>query len=228
MLGKRWLSVLVLVAGMAGLLPAMASPDAIGSLVGSKNAVLDGQGALAHTTVLSGDQLQVNDGMALMTLDQGNRMILGRETEASFMRDANGVTVSLSRGNVSLYHPESSTGFRVQVGDVTVVPEQGYKTLGEVAMVDGLLLVTAKDGALQIEKGGTTKEVSAGKTITIATTSAGAPTPNPPGKQHLKHIGLHISNGALLFVGLAAEVGGGATAIVLATRAPKQVSPFVP
>jgi ferric-dicitrate binding protein FerR (iron transport regulator) len=232
---KRWVGVLVVLAGLVGLVPAMASPVAIGSLKGSRNAMLDGQAPLPDTTMLSGDRLQVNDGLAMVTLDQGNRMILGRETEASFVRDDSGVTVALTRGNVSLYHPASGAGFRVKVGDVTVAPSQGFKTFGEVAMVDGLLLVTAKDGALQVEKAGTSKEVSAGKTITIATTAARAPAPVPPrGRRHLKRLGgwFHLSNRDLLIVSFAAEIAGAATAIYWGGNYTHgqvtQVSQFVP
>lgn len=217
----------ILLVAIAGLGPALAAPLPIGSIVGSKNAILDGQQALPHTAVLSGDSLQVNDGLAMVTLDQGNHMLLGQGTQASFVREADGVTVSLARGNVSLYHPESSTGFQVKAGDVTVVPAQGYKTLGEVAMVNGLVVVTAKDGRLQVEKNGSTQEVSSGKTITVATETARAPMPDPSGKRHVKHI-FHLSSSDLLYVGLAAEAGGAATAIVLATRTPKQASPVTP
>ncbi len=220
-------SLLVLFILIAGLGPALAGPLPIGSIVGSQNAVLDGQQALPNTAVLSGDSLQVNNGVAMVALGQGSRMILGHNTNASFLQEAEGVTVAMTSGRMSLYQAAAGTGFRVKAGDVTVAPSQGYKTLGDVAMADGLLLVTARDGALQIEKNGTTKEVSAGKTITISTTADRAPTPVPPGNRHLKRI-LHISPAALLYLGIGAEIAGGATAIILATRTPKQASAVAP
>jgi len=219
--------LLILLTAFAGWVPAMAGPLPIGSIVGSKNSTLDGQAALPHTTVLSGDNLQVNDGLALITLDQGNRMIMGRDTQASFLREADAVSVSLTRGNLSLYHPEASSGFRVKVGDVTVAPAKGYKTLGQIAMVDGLLVVTARDGALQVEKSGTTQEVGTGKTITIATTAAGAPAAMPAGNRHIKRI-LYLSPAALLLLGIAAEVGFTAWAIVAATSGGQAASPVTP
>jgi hypothetical protein len=216
----RWFGVLVLFTGMVGLIPAMASPITIGSLVGSKNATLDGQAPLANTTVLSGDRLQVNDGLALVALNQGNRMILGQETEASFLREADGVTVSLARGGVQLYHPASSMGFQVKVGNVTVAPAQGYKTLGEIAMVDGLVVVTAKNGKLRVDGNGSTQEVSEGKTITLPANPADAPVPNPAGNRHLNRKKIT----ALILIAGA----GAATAIVLSTRSTQQVSAFTP
>lgn len=210
--GMRLIALFVGLMGF-GLAVALASPVAVGSLMGSKNARLDGQAALPHTALLSGDSLQVNDGLAMVTLDQGNRMILGSETEASFLREADAVSVSLTRGNLALYHPQASQLFRVKVGDVTVAPAKGVRTMGEVAMVDGLLVVTAKDGTLQVEKAGTTREVSKGKTITMATAAGSAPAPVPAGNEHLKHI-LTVSPTALLYLGVGAEVGATVWAVV--------------
>jgi len=227
MMRRIRLCLLILFTAAAGLGPALASPLPIGSIVGSTDAILDGQQALPDTAVLSGDSLQVNDGLAMVALGQGSRMILGHDTEASFLQEPDAVTVSLSRGNMSLYHSATSRDFRVKIGDVTVSPAQGYKTLGEVAMADGLLLVTAKGGALQIEKAGTTQVVSAGKTITLPMAPDRSPTPNPSGNRHLKHI-IHLSPAVLLYLGLAAEAGGAATAIVLGTRSSAPASPVTP
>jgi len=224
----RITSVLMLAALMGlGMTMAFGGPVPVGSLLGSTNATLDGQAPLPHTTLLSGDNLRVNDGLAMVTLDQGNRMVMGRDTEASFLQEADAVSVSLTRGNLSLYHPEASHGFRVKVGDVTVAPAKGYKTMGQIAMADGLLVVTAKNGALQVEKGGTTQEVSQGKTITIATTAARAPAPSPAGNRHIKRI-LRVSPAALLFLGVGATAGFTAWAIVNATSGGKPASPVTP
>jgi ferric-dicitrate binding protein FerR (iron transport regulator) len=212
---------LTLTIAMAGVMP-------VGALMGSKNATVDGQVPLPHTTLLSGDSLQVKDGLAMVTLDQGNRMILGRQTEASFLRDANSVTVSLKQGNLALYHPQASRAFRVKAGLVTVTPKTGYKTLGEIAVADGDMMVMAKDGVLEVENGGTTQEVAKGKTITIKAPVNSAPAPVPPSKRHLKHL-LHFSPALLLYLGLAAEAGGVAWAIVaVSSGPPPPVSPVVP
>lgn len=182
-------SVLVLVA-MVGLnVAAAGSSVPIGSLVGSKNATLDGQVALPHTTVLSGDTLEVANGVAMVSLEQGGRMILEHRTAASFSRGAEGVTVSLTRGNISLYHPEAGTRFRVKIGDVSVAPAQGYKTVGEIAVADGLVIATVKQGMLQVERRGRTVQVANGKVVTLPVKIARAPDPSSPvppsGKAHI-------------------------------------------
>lgn len=173
---KNYLGSVLLISVSMVLTVTMAVGGSmpVGALLGSKNTTVDGRVPLPHTTLLNGDHLQVKDGLAMVTLDQGNRMVLGRETEASFLRKSDAVTVSLTRGALALYHPQTSQAFRVKAGAVTVAPAKGYRTMGEIAMADGYLSVTAKDGTLQVEKAGTTQEISKGKTITITTTPAGA------------------------------------------------------
>lgn len=214
-------------AGIIGLAAAMAmgGPVPVGSLVGSRNTTLDGHIPLPHTTMLSGDRLQVKDGLAMVTLIQGNRVILGRMTEASFSRRTGAVTVSLTHGNISLYHPQAGANFRIEAGDVIVAPEKGRRTLGEIAMVDGLLLISVKDGMLQVQEAGTTQDVGKGKTITLATTAAPGPAPNSPQNRHASHTLRHDAPDieALSATGIGAAIAG----IALA-RSSKQVSPVTP
>jgi len=212
--------VLTVTMAMAGAMP-------VGALMGSKDATVDGQAPLPHTTLMSGDSLQVKNGLAMLALDQGNRMILGRQTQASFLREADAVTVSLTRGNLSLYHPQTVSSFRIKAGDVTVSPAKGYKTLGQVAMADGFLAVSAKEGALQVEKSGAVQQVAQGKTITISTDAASAPVPGPQGrgKPHLKRVPAAV----WIALGVAAGTGFVAWAIVNATSGGGQaVSPVNP
>ncbi|HET9178128.1 MAG TPA: hypothetical protein VFQ24_07195 [Terriglobia bacterium] len=212
--------LLTVTVGIGGSMP-------VGALMGSKNATIDGQVPLPHTTLLSGDSLQVRNGLAVVTLEQGNRMLLGRETEASFLRDADAVTVSLSQGNLSLYHPQSSRMFRVKAGEVTVAPLKDYQTLGDLAMADGFLTVTAKDGALEVEKAGATQRVTKGKTIKILAREERAPQDDQGGQRHLKRV-----PPVLFYVGLAAGAGLLAWAVVSATSGggatPTPVSPVTP
>jgi len=190
-----------------GLVPMMAGSAAIGSVAGSRNATLSGQAVVPNTTVFSGDSLQVQDGVAVVAMDQGSRVVFGQQTEASFLRAGNDVTVLLGHGNVSMYHPGQSLGLRVKAGDVTVKAASGYKTLGEVAMLNGAVQVTAKEGMLQVEGQGRTQEVGQGKTVTVPVNTARAPMPDPPSSN--AHITTSTALGWL-------AVGAGGTAAVLA------------
>ncbi len=167
---------LVLLGTLAGA-RSFAGSAVIGSVAGSKNATIDGQSVLPHTTIVSGDSLQVNDGAAVVAIGETSRMVFGRQTAVSFLREGDEVTVLLSRGDLSMYHPQDGVALRVKVGDVIVAPAKGFKTLGEVAMVGGRVVITAKEGSLRVESNGSALEVAKGKTIAIAMKAAGTGNP---------------------------------------------------
>ena len=202
----RLMLTMVAMVGI-GLVPVMAGSAAIGSVAGSRNATLSGQAVVPNTTVFSGDSLQVRDGVAVVAMERGSRMVFGHETAASFLRAGNDVTVVLGHGNVSMYHPGESLGLRVKAGDVMIAPASGYKTLGEVAMLNGAVQVTAKEGMLQVEGQGRTQEVGQGKTVTVPVNTARAPMPDPP--ESTAHITTATALGWL-------AVGAGGAAAVLA------------
>src|SRR5438477_5560457 len=129
-----------------GVISLAAGSAVVGSVAGSLNATLGGKALEPNTTLFSGDSLAVKDGAAVVALGSGSRMVFGRETEATFLREADRVTVTLKAGNVSMYHPEAGTAVRVKIGELTIEPGKGYATEGEVAMLDGAVMVTAKTG----------------------------------------------------------------------------------
>jgi hypothetical protein len=169
------LILLVLLGVMVASVSAFAGSAVIGSVAGSMNATIGGQALMPNTTVFSGDSLQVKDGAAVVAVGQGSRLVFGRETVASFLRDEGEVTVLLGQGNVSMYHPSDRMGLRVKVGEISVTPASGYKTLGEVAMVNGAVVVTTKEGLLRVEGSGPAVEVAKGKTVTVHAKAARAP-----------------------------------------------------
>jgi len=162
------LTLLALLMGAAATVPALAGSAVIGSVAGSMNATVGGQSLLPNTTIFSGDSLQVRDGVAVIAVGNNSRVIFGHDTVASFLRDSNNeVTVLLTQGNVSMVHPTDGTPVRVKAGAISVAPAPGFKTLGEIAMLNGSVVVTAKDGALEVDNHGTTKNVAKGQTIVL-------------------------------------------------------------
>ena len=170
------LTVAVLIAMFA---PARASAGSavIGSVAGSRNATLGGELLLPSAVVFSGDSLKVGDGATVIALSQGSRLVFGRETQASFSREGNEVTVRLGQGSVSLYHPEGGAELKVKANELSIEPARGFKTLGEVAMLDGAIVVTSKEGSLRVEGNGAPVEVAKGRTILIEPKAARAPAP---------------------------------------------------
>jgi hypothetical protein len=172
---KMCVALMVLAAALVVSLPMFAGSAIVGSVAGSMNATLSGQALVPNTTVFSGDSLQVKDGAAVVAVGPASRLVFGRETVASFLREAGEVTVLLGQGNVSMYQGQAGVGLRVKVGAVSVVPATGFKTLGEVAMVNGAVVVTAKEGKLRVEGNGPAVDVVKGKTITVNAKAARAP-----------------------------------------------------
>jgi len=158
--------------GAVATVPALAGSAVIGSVAGSMNATVGGQSLLPNTTIFSGDSLQVKDGVAVIAVGNNSRVVFGRDTVASFLRDPNEVTVLLSKGNVSMLHSSEGTPVRVKAGDVSVTSAGGFKSLGEVAMLNGSVVVTAKEGALKVDDHGATKNVAKGQTIVLSQKTA--------------------------------------------------------
>jgi len=147
--------------------PALAGSAVIGSVAGSLNATVGSESLLPNTTIFSGDTVQVRDGVAVITVGTDSRVIFGKDTVASFLRDAKEVTVTLNEGDLSVLHPVSGTPVRVKVGQLYITPAAGFKTLGEIAMLNGSLVVTAKEGELTVAGYGTNRSVTKGQTIVI-------------------------------------------------------------
>jgi hypothetical protein len=198
-------------------------------VAGSTNATLGGQTLLPNTMLFSGDSLQVRDGMAVVAIGSTSRMVFGRDTAASFLQGSNEVTVLLGQGSVSVFHAEDTMGVRVKVGDVSVVPVSGFKTLGEVATLNGAMVVTAKEGMLRVEGDGKVVNVVKGKTITVyPTVSAPQAGGNPPSGRHRSAccvwgvVNTVLAGGALIVGGIAMSRAG--TASDNATSASSEAS----
>jgi hypothetical protein len=158
---------------------ALAGAAAIGTIAGSLNATVGGEAIQPNTVVFSGDTVQVRDGAAVVAMNSGNRVVFGQRTAASFLRGSSEVTVLLQEGNLSMYHPTSGGSLRILLGPLSVTPMKGFTTLGDVAMLNGVAVVTAKEGAMRLERNGQGVEVRAGQTVTVSTHVARAPQGAP-------------------------------------------------
>lgn len=172
---KFRISLFLLVLAIVGAAPIFAGSAAIGTVAGSLNATIGGQAVLPNSTIFSGDQLQVQDGAAVIALTNGSRMSLGQNTEAQFLKGEGGVSVELAKGNVSMYHPAAGSDLQVNVADWAVTPGKGYKSVGDVAMLNNAVMVTAKEGSLEVQGNGQTIDVAQGKTVTLATKADAMP-----------------------------------------------------
>ena len=199
--------LLVGVLAMWSVVPMFGASAVVGSVAGGTNATIGGQALVPNTTLFSGDRLRVRDGAAVVAMGRGGRMVFGQETEATFERGSDEVTVELGQGNVSMYHPENGMAMRVKIGEVSVLAEKGYKTLGEVAMVDGTVVVTAKDGRLRVQGPERSMDLTKGKTIAITPRTARGPQPDQAGAGAASS---HLTTGEWVAIGGLAAGGTGA------------------
>ncbi len=122
-------SLLFLVLGLLAAGSAFAGSLIVGSVAGATNASLGGQALVAGNTIFSGDNLRVSDGSAVVMIGSGSRMVFGKDSVASFGRNASEVTAFLSKGNVSVYHPaEDQALLRLRIGNLSIAPGKGFKT----------------------------------------------------------------------------------------------------
>jgi len=207
------ISLFALVAGAVAHVPALAGSAVIGSVAGSMNASVGSQALLPNTTIFSGDSLQVRDGVAVIAVGNTNRVVFGRDTVASFLKGSNDVTVLLTKGNVSMLHPDGGSAVRVKAGPISITPTAGFKTLGEVAMLNGSLVITAKEGALQVDGQGTSRNVTKGQTIVISPKNAdkkGGGAGWGGGSNTLEVVTLGVAGAGAVLAGVAMSRAGSA------------------
>ncbi len=167
-------TLFAIVLGDVASVPSMAGSAVIGSVAGSMNATVGGQSLLPNTTIFSGDSLQVRDGVAVISVSNNSRVIFGRDTVASFLREGSEVTVLLSQGNVSMLHPIDGSAVRVKAGSVSIRScTWSSRPLAKWPCLNGSIVVTAKDGALNVEDHGASKgNVAKGQTIVLTPMTA--------------------------------------------------------
>jgi hypothetical protein len=204
---------LLLILGLVTSVSAFAGSAVIGSVAGSMNATMSGQAVSPGATIFSGQKVAVSDGAMVVMTDGGSRLVFGRGTEASFSKDSDEITVGLNKGTVYISIPAESPGLKVKIGDLSIVPAKGFKTLGEVAMLNGSLRVTAKEGSLRVEGAGSPVEVAQGKTLTLVPRAARAPRAAGP------NLGSVSSSTALAAGSVAAGGLAAVFSVVAMTRA---------
>jgi len=204
----KGLSALLLLLGIS-CASAFAGSAVIGSVAGAMNATVSGQPVIPNSVVFSGDNLNVADGATVIALGDGSRLMFGRDTKASFLRDGDQVTVQLEQGSVSVYHTGANSGLRVKVNDVTIAPVAGFTTMGQIAAVNGGIAVSSQQGLLRVQGQNSSVTVAQGKTITIRAKSAGAPQAAGGSQKFAGGGGSTLLEGAALGAGAAAAILAG-------------------
>jgi len=75
--------------------------------------------------------------------------------------------VTLNQGNVTAYYFPEGTPLRVEAGEILITAASGLKAVGEIAIVDGSIVITAKEGSLQVDNLGALQILPQGQTTVI-------------------------------------------------------------
>jgi hypothetical protein len=140
---------------------------ALGSVVESLQATISSEPLAIRSTVFSGDELQVGEGMAVIATSGGSRVAFSRNSRTEFRGDRANVGLKLGAGEISLYHPVKAGRMRVEIQELAVTPEPGFRTRGEIAMVQQAVVITAREGRLWVEGAGSPLEVKQGSSVTL-------------------------------------------------------------
>lgn len=180
--------------------------------------MISGEPVRGTTAVFSGDSITAK-GPTVVSLKGGSQVTLDRDSVASFRRVTDEVNVTLDRGNLSLYHPATGQGLKVQAGEISIEPAKGFKTSGEVAMANSQISVTAREGSMSLHGDGVTMVAQKGKTVRLASkpahasagsgTSAASAAAAAHGGSHAATIGGLAAGAAGAGVGASKASGGG-------------------
>src|SRR3989442_744265 len=195
---------------VTSMIPAFGGSNVVGAVVAAKNASVGGVALMPGHTIFSGDDLRVEYGMTMVTMGKGSRLVFGRDTVASFERNSSEVTALLDRGSVSVYHPmDDLMPLRLEVGNLSILPAEGFGTLGEVAVTgEGVVIKTAQ-GLLRVETEGTgqTFQVPKGETVKFVAKTASAPQQQGGAQPHRRR-----KRGGFFWLPAGAAVAGGVPA----------------
>jgi hypothetical protein len=205
--------------GLASI-PAFGGSSVVGAVVAAKNASVGGVALMPGHTIFSGDGLRVEYGMTLLTMGKGSRMVFGRHTVASFERESNEVTALLDRGSVSVYHAmDDLVALRLEVGNLSIMPAEGFGTLGDVAVTDEGVVIKTALGLLRVEAEGTGQafEVPKGETVKFVPNlnkTAAAPQQQGGAQPHGRR-----KRGGFFWLPVGAAAAGGILAAVAVSNA---------
>jgi len=209
--------VVLFMLGALASIPAFGGSNVVGAVVAAKNASVGGVAVMPGHTIFSGDDLRVEYGMTLVTMGKGSRMVFGRDTLASFERNSSEVTALLERGSVSVYHPmDDLMPLRLEVGNLSIVPAEGFGTLGEVVVTgEGVVIKTAQ-GLLRVEADGTGQafQVAKGETVKFVPRTAAAPQQQGGAQPHRRR-----KRGGFFWLPVGAAAAGGILAAVAVSNA---------
>lgn len=213
---------MLLVSPVASPLSA-AGPAAVGRIVSTPVAAVNGVHIPDEGTLFSGDRLTTGaQGWARVLLPQGEQIHLAAQSEARATRQSSGLEVELVTGRLTV-QARGENGINVRSNGLEIQPAAATKTVWEVARLgEGVTQVTAFQGAVEVRASNRTVEVMPGQSMRV---EASAPAADQGGGAGA---GAGLGTGAKVLITLAVIAGLGLAVgipVAIANQGQEPISP---
>jgi len=139
-----------------------ASAGALGTVVASDRASLDGTGAAVGTTVFDGDKLSTADAGSIQLRAGAARFLLSASSVATVREDGGTPEATLLRGTAT-FSTANAQAFALNALTAVIKPKSDDPTVGQVTMLgEKQLLVKCTKGALTITVGDDSRVIAEG------------------------------------------------------------------
>lgn len=147
---------------------AASGTEALGRVVSAAPATVNGQVLPNDSTLFNGDRLATGpQGWARVFLSQGEQIHLGSQSQAQARRQGDRIEVELVAGQLAL-RTRGSNNVSVRSNGLEITPRTPTNAVWEVARLgDGITVVSARQGALEVRASNRTVEVLPGQSLRV-------------------------------------------------------------
>jgi len=175
-------AVLGIAALAASAVAAPGPSPSMGVILQADNADLGGSAAVIGATIFNGDTLATENTGELRARFGPSQIYLFPNSNVSVSKTASGFSADLTGGTV-LVSSGAGEGFQVLADGATVQPGSNQKTVAQISWVSPTeLLLTSREGDLQVTMGDETQTVNEGASFRMMITPAAQPGSSSPGQ----------------------------------------------
>jgi hypothetical protein len=188
------------------LLPTLVFASGAAMLTTAGHATVNGNDSPSSSAVFNGDMIATAGGSAATIDSEGSMVLVMPNSSVQFK----GNSVDMGNGDVVV---TTTKAMGVKVGKFTIAPAAGQAAKFEVSHAAGMVVISARQGSLNISDGKSTQVLQEGQQTTRSDAEQLAAKDQTPASGTSA---VHMSKTTALLLG-GAIAGGAAAAIVLLT-----------
>jgi len=190
------------------LLPTLVFASGAAMLTTAGHATVNGSDSPNSSAVFDGDVIATPIGAAATIDSQGSMVLVMPNSSVQFKGNA----VDMGNGDVVV---TTSKAMAVKVGKFTITPAAGQSAKFEVSHAAGMIVISARQGSLNISDGKNTQVLQEGQQTTQSDSGELAAKDQTPASGTSA---VHVSKTTAWWIGGGIAAGGATAAILLATR----------